>query len=345
MKSNFLDVLNEYDFLLPEEHIARYPLPQRQDSRLLAVQGNVLHDKKMSSLPDVLKKGDLLVFNNTKVMKARIHTYRKTGGAVEVFVTKILDDQNCCALIRPSRKIKEGEQFVLGDGYELQCVSRNTDQWHLRCLPSVQEIMDTYGEIPIPPYFKREATAEDEIRYQSIFADKLGAVAASTASLHIDAELQEKITNRGIDIATLTLHIGMGTFAPLREEHIQTKKLHREWFSLEEKTIRKIQATKTSGGRVIAVGTTVARCLESVAQDGELCAKSGETEIFIQEGFSFRVMDGLLTNFHLPQSSLLMLVCAFGGKETILRAYQHAIKENYRFYSYGDAMLILPDHK
>tara|TARA_B100000683_G_scaffold203532_1_gene196957 strand:- start:302 stop:922 length:621 start_codon:yes stop_codon:yes gene_type:complete len=202
--------------------------------------------------------------------------------------------------------------------------------------------MDLFGAIPIPPYFKREANEQDEERYQSIFAHEEGAVAASTACLHIDEKLRARLVEKGIGISTITLHIGTGTFAPLRQEQIEAKKLHKEWFSISDQAVLEILETKRSGGRVIAVGTTVTRCLESVAKTRGLIAQSGETDLFIQEGFSFQVIDGLLTNFHLPQSSLLMLVCALGGRETILEAYHHAIQKKYNFYSYGDAMLIDP---
>jgi S-adenosylmethionine:tRNA ribosyltransferase-isomerase len=341
MKSNPIAILDAYDYHLPDDRIACFPRPNRSDSRLLCIKNDVITDRYISDLLDVLRPGDRLVVNNTKVMKARIHTHRKTGGAVEVFITKIKDKQYCSALIRPSRRIKEGEELRLDEHHSILCLSRVGAAWRVRCTPSVQEVMDGFGSIPIPPYFKREANEEDEERYQSIFADQVGAVAASTASLHMSPELRDILLERGIDISTLTLHIGMGTFSPLREEQLLKKKLHKEWFSLSANTVEEILETKKSGGRVIAVGTTVTRCLESVAQQGELCEKSGETDLFIQNDFSFRVIDGLLTNFHLPKSSLLMLVCSFGGRDSILDAYQHAIENDYRFYSYGDAMLIL----
>ena len=202
--------------------------------------------------------------------------------------------------------------------------------------------MESFGSIPIPPYFKREANKQDEERYQSIFACEEGAVAASTACLHIDEMLRSRLIEKGVEISTVTLHIGTGTFAPLRQEQIESEKLHKEWFSISEQTVQDIVKTKKSGGRIIAVGTTVTRCLESVAKTGAFVAQSGETDLFIQEGFIFQVIDGLLTNFHLPQSSLLMLVCAFGGRKNILEAYHYAIQEKYHFYSYGDAMLVMP---
>ena len=343
MNTNTSSILQNYTFVLPEERIARFPRERRSDARLLHVNGKRIENRKIVDLVDLLQCGDRIVVNNTKVMKARIHTKRQTGGAVEVFFTKVHDYQHCSALIRPSRRIKEGEQFILDSEHTITCVGRRDGSWDLHCTPSVSSVMESFGSIPIPPYFKREANEQDEERYQSIFACEEGAVAASTASLHIDEMLRSRLMEKGIGISTITLHIGTGTFAPLRQEQIRSKKLHKEWFSLSEQTVQEILQTKEEGGRVIAVGTTVTRCLESAARDGVLTAQSGETDLFIQEGFSFRVIDGLLTNFHLPQSSLLMLVCTLGGREKILEAYHHAIQEDYNFYSYGDAMLVIPE--
>ncbi len=344
MNLDFSSFLARYDFTLPEDRIARFPLYNRIDSRILQVQGKKVLDGKMCDLPVLLQEGDRLVVNDTKVMHARIYTRRKTGGAVEILVTKIIDNQYCLAMIRPSRRIKNGEVFDIGSQH-IQCVRREGDLWVLECTPSVHEVMEKTGEIPIPPYFNRRATARDEERYQSIFAKELGAVAASTASLHLSEGLIQNLQSKGVTFSTITLHVGTGTFAPLREKQIIEKKLHAEWFSLSSQTVDDIKETKSKGGRVIAVGTTVTRCLESAALEGELYAKKGETDIFIQEDFSFRVIDGLLTNFHLPRSSLLMLVCAFGGRDSIMQAYHHAIENRYRFYSYGDAMLIWPTKK
>ena len=342
MNTETSSILQGYDFVLPEERIARFPRESRSGARLLHVQGGTIHDRKIVDLVELLQPGDRIVVNNTKVMKARIHTRRKTGGSVEVFLTKVHDDQHCSALIRPSRKIKQGEAFILDAEHRITCLARDGGSWELRCTPSVSSVMDSFGAIPIPPYFKREADERDEERYQSIFASEEGAVAASTACLHIDEQLRARLLKKGVGISTITLHIGTGTFAPLRQEQIEAKRLHKEWFSISEQTVNDIVQTKMEGGRIIAVGTTVTRCLESVAKEGKLIAQSGETDLFIQEGFLFQVIDGLLTNFHLPQSSLLMLACALGGREHILEAYQHAIQEKYNFYSYGDAMLIDP---
>ena len=333
--------LSRYDFDLPEDRIARFPLSNRIDSRILEVQAEQLVDARMRDLPLMLRSGDRLVVNDTKVMNARIYTQRQTGGAVEILVTKLIDEQHCLAMIRPSRRIKPSEVFSF-DTLQIQCLHREDALWMLKCTPSVHEIMAQAGEIPIPPYFNRRATPEDQERYQSLFAKNMGAVAASTASLHLSEQLIADLKTRGISFSTVTLHIGTGTFAPLREEQIEQKKLHSEWFSISQQTVDDIAKTKEEGGRVIAVGTTVTRCLESAALEGELCAKKGETDIFIREDFSFRVIDGLLTNFHLPKSSLLMLVCALGGQKSIMKAYHHAIAKKYRFYSYGDAMLIWP---
>lgn len=343
MNSDTSSILKDYDFVLPSVRIARFPRERRSDARLLHIHGSLMRDRGIVDLLDVLRRGDRIVVNNTKVMKARIHTKRQTGGSVEVFVTKVYDESHCSALIRPGRRIKEGEEFLLDDTHRIRCISRVGASWELECIPSVASVMDRFGSIPIPPYFKRAANEKDEERYQSIFACEEGAVAASTACLHIDASLQKRLLEKGVGISTLTLHIGTGTFAPLRSEQIEQKKLHKEWFFLSEQAVEEILETKKNGGRVIAVGTTVTRCLESVAQKGVLTAQEGETDLFIQDGFDFQVIDGLLTNFHLPQSSLLMLACAFGGRDNIMRAYEHAIQEEYDFYSYGDAMLIIPE--
>ena len=333
--------LSIYDFILAEDKIAKHPCEKREGSRLLVLQEQ-LQDGKMEDLASFFERGDLLVVNNTKVMKARIHTKKESGGKIEVFISQRYDDTHAYARIRPSRKIKAGACFQLDETHSIQCLERSDEGWHILCQPSVDAVMSGFGEIPIPPYLKRRAQPEDTQRYQSIFAQHLGAVAASTASLHLSPPLLEKLEERGVSIAQLTLHVGMGTFAPLREEQLREKKLHAEHFILPQETVDAIQKTKKSGGRVIAVGTTVTRCLEALALQGELCAKKGETDLFIQENFSFRVIDALLTNFHLPKSSLLMLVCAFGGQKRVLEAYQHAILHGYRFYSYGDAMLVFP---
>ena len=343
MNSDTSSLLKDYDFELPHGRIARFPREKRSDARLLYVEGKRKEDRKIMDLLNILRRGDRIVVNNTKVMKARIYTKRQTGGAVEILITKTMGQQRCFALIRPSRRIKEGEEFVLDSSHMIRCVSRIEGAWELDCFPSVSAVMDLFGSIPIPPYFKREANEKDEERYQSIFACEEGAVAASTASLHIDESLQNQLIEKGVGFSTLTLHIGTGTFAPLRTEQIEQKKLHKEWFSLSEQAVHEIRETKENGGRVIAVGTTVTRCLESVAKKGMFTAQKGETDLFIQEGFPFQVIDGLLTNFHLPQSSLLMLACSFGGRDNIMQAYEHAIKQEYDFYSYGDAMLIIPE--
>ena len=339
--SRMEDRLSAYDFILAEDKIAKHPCEKREGSRLLVLQEK-LRDAQMAQLPSFIEPGDLLVVNNTKVMNARIHTQRISGGKVEVFISEIQDDTHAYARIRPSRKIKQGESFELDEEHRIQCLERVGEGWLILCQPSVGSVMSRCGEIPIPPYLKRRAEPKDSERYQSVFARHLGAVAASTASLHLSETLLKQLSERGVSTAQLTLHVGMGTFAPLREEQLGERKLHIERFVLPQETVDPIKSTKARGGRVIAVGSTVTRCLESLALQGELCAKKGETDLFIQENFSFRVIDALLTNFHLPKSSLLMLVCAFGGQKRVLDAYQHAILHNYRFYSYGDAMLVFP---
>ncbi len=349
MSEEYERLLGRYDFNLPDSLIAIYPPEKRSGGRLLFLHENVVQDNTILNLPTLLHEGDLLVMNNTKVMAARVAAQRKTGGRVEVFVTKVHDRISCTGMIRPSRKIKEGEVlWVCHDngevaaGYTVTCVKREGALWQLRMHPGAAELMERCGQIPIPPYLNRKATEQDRLRYQTVFAGPLGAVAAPTAGLHLSSALMKSLEEKGVRLATITLHVGMGTFSPLREENIQRNALHAERYAVSKETAAAIVETKRRGGRVIAVGTTVTRCLESLAQDGGICDKIGETSLFIRENFPFQVIDGLLTNFHLPKSSLLMLVCAFGGRERVLNAYRHAIENHYRFYSYGDAMLLFP---
>ena len=349
--------ITDYDFVLPEKNIARYPPKNRDGGRLMVVSdcwdSNLRqHDSRyIVDLPRFLKMGDLLVVNNTKVIPARIFGRRRTGGKVEIFVLSYNVESNTANIMaKPSRKLKEGECIILENGLEsdredsLVLIEKQEEgQWVAQFQDDIISILDRCGQMPIPPYLQREAEDLDKERYQTVFARHEGAVAAPTAGLHLSSELLQKLQQNGVEIAEITLHVGIGTFRNIRQEDIDRGTLHRESFVVSEECVDAIQRCKQRGGRVIAVGTTVTRTLESLfLQQGSLIGCMGHTDIFIQPGFSFSVIDGLLTNFHLPQSSLLMLVSAICGRDRILDIYHQAIKEDYRFFSYGDAMLLLP---
>ena len=336
-------LLAPYNYHLPETQIARYPLEKRHSSRLLCLLPEQV-DSHVERLSDHLNEGDLLVFNNTQVMSARCQMRRQTGGKVELLMCELLDEKNVKLLAKPSRKLREGEilETQTTTGLQVQLIRLlGEGLWIARCFPSAQAVMDGVGEIPIPPYFQRDAIHEDHERYQTIYAKSQGAVAAPTAGLHFSETLFERLEQKGIGRAFLTLHVGIGTFRNLRESDIEAGKLHSERYILDPINAEKIRQVQNTGGRIIAVGTTSTRCLESIAlKHGEIRQDSGSTRLFIRDSFSFQVINGLLTNFHLPMSSLLMLVCAFGGHEAVMSAYRHAVSSGYRFYSYGDAMLL-----
>ena len=323
-----------FPFHLPPERIARHPPPSRDGGRLLCVP--TFEHRQITDLTDLLGPGDVLVVNDTRVMHARLHGRRATGGAVQVFLLQP-GPGDVEALVRPGRRLKEGERLDVGEG-SVQLLRRHDDgRWTVRCSPEPLALMDAHGEVPLPPYLNRDAEASDAERYQTTFAREPGAVAAPTAGLHLSRPLRDRLVQRGVRFATITLHVGIGTFRPLRQEDIDCGELHPEWYSVSEETVQIVQAAQ----RVIAVGTTSTRALESASTDGVLRAGSGVTRLFIQPGYSFQIVDGLLTNFHLPGSSLLMLVCALGGTTAVQKAYAEAIERGYRFYSYGDAMLLL----
>ncbi len=343
-------LLDSYDYGLPEEQIAKFPHQKRDGGRLLCLGQYGREDRHVLDLPEVLNDGDLLVVNDTAVMHARLRARRKTGGKVEIFLLEQSQDKPVSALLKPSRKLKVGEELCLIDkkdqvlnGCTVRLLEKKErGEWLVQTIPSSTELMEIAGEIPIPPYFNRSATDEDHVRYQTVFAGEPGAVAAPTAGLHLSNELIERLKEKGVRLAKVTLHVGIGTFRNIDEDDLNRGELHPEYFRIEEEAVRLIKETKKIGGRIIAVGTTVTRCLESVAAEhGNICETSGHTRLFIRDNFPFCVIDGLLTNFHLPRSSLLMLVCAFGGHEPVLSAYRHAVRAGYRFYSYGDAMLLL----
>lgn len=345
--------LKLYDYLLPESLIARYPPPDRDGGRLLDLRAAAPADRLIPDLPQLLDPGDLLVVNDARVLAARLNARRATGGAVEALLLSDVPDADGAvpAMLRPSRRLRPGERLQVErdgaalDGVALELVDTQPGgTWRVRPMPSAQAVMDAAGRLPLPPYFGREAEDLDTERYQTIFAAKPGAVAAPTAGLHLTAALLESLDARGVRLAQVTLYVGAGTFRNLRPSDLDSGELHPERFEISEQTAAAIAETRERGGRVVAVGTTSTRCLESAALPGRrVAAGAGETRLFIQPGYRWQVVDRLLTNFHLPQSSLLMLVCALGGRERVLAAYRHAVAQGYRFYSYGDAMLIDPE--
>jgi S-adenosylmethionine:tRNA ribosyltransferase-isomerase len=334
---------SDFEYSLPADLIAQTPLPVRSASRLLQLDGasRGYSDLRMSELPGLLQPGDLLVFNDTKVLPARLRAHRPSGGRVELLLERPLPPRAALVQMRASNSLRVGEQLSSAGG-PVQLRARHADLWEVELPQAPVEFFEQYGEVPLPPYINRAPDAHDRERYQSLFARVPGAVAAPTASLHFDAALLAALAERGIDSARITLHVGAGTFQPLRSEALEQHVMHAEWYAVPATTVEKINRARAAGGRVIAVGTTVARSLESAAVDA-LHACSGDTALFIRPGYRFRVVDGLLTNFHLPGSTLLMLVAAYAGLEPVLAAYRHAVEQRYRFFSYGDAMLIWPD--
>ncbi|MDX1377028.1 MAG: tRNA preQ1(34) S-adenosylmethionine ribosyltransferase-isomerase QueA [Burkholderiales bacterium] len=333
--------LSEFDYALPEALIAQHPAPERAQSRLLHLDAaGALHDRRFRDLPDLVAPQDLVVLNDTRVIRARLFGHKPTGGKVEVFVERIVAEHEALALARAGHPLKAGHRLILGDGVEAEVLGRDEDLFHVRFAEPVAALLERCGHVPLPPYIRHPDDAQDAERYQTVFADKPGAVAAPTAGLHFDAATLDAIRARGAAIAKITLHVGAGTFQPIRGETVESHRMHSERYAVPEATVAAIEAARTRSGRVLAVGTTVLRALESAARGGALRAAAGETELFVSPGFEFRVVDRLLTNFHLPRSSLLVLVAAFAGPQAVRRAYAHAIAARYRFYSYGDAMLI-----
>lgn len=338
--------LSDFSFDLPDELIARYPLESRSASRLLHIddQGHY-HDHSFTDILDLLNEGDLLVLNDTKVMKARLKGKRATGGAIEVLVERMLDTHTAHCHIKSSNSPKAGAELYIGEDSVLVTVQgRHENLFVVDFSQPILSVLDQYGQLPIPPYFNREAEEIDTERYQTVFHDpeKIASVAAPTASLHFDQDLLEKLAAKGVQKTFVTLHVGAGTFMPVRTTDITNHIMHSEWCDVPQSTIDLILETKTRGNKVIAVGTTATRALESAAQanDGKIAAWTGDTQIFIYPGYQFCIVDRLITNFHLPESTLLMLVSALSNRDNILSAYEHAVKERYRFFSYGDAMLI-----
>ena len=335
---------SDFNYDLPDDLIAQYPPEKREDSRLLyldAVSGRI-SDHGFTDLVSLVNPEDMLVFNDTRVIPARLYGVKETGGRVEILVERIIGDQEMLAQIRASKSPPGGSRIILENQQTLQVTGRQGEFFKVRSEANdfLPDILDAIGHIPLPPYIKRDDQHLDRDRYQTVYARHAGAVAAPTAGLHFSDAMLDKIQARGCETGFVTLHVGAGTFQPVRVENIEDHKMHSEYFAIDEQLCEDVNRTRRNGGRIIAVGTTTVRALESSAADGELQPRRAETDIFIVPGFRFQVVDAMLTNFHLPESTLLMLVCAFAGKENIMQAYQHAVRERYRFFSYGDAMFI-----
>lgn len=333
--------LDDFDFPLPPELIAQAPLERRSASRLLKVAGASLRDLAFADLPDLLSPGDLLVMNDTRVIHARLLGKKESGGQVEVMVERPLERvTDVLAQVRASKSPKPGGRLILEDALEVEVIGRDGEFYHLRFPGDALALIERHGRLPLPPYIERFAESADETRYQTVFAREKGSVAAPTAGLHFDEALLRHLQDKEINVAHVTLHVGAGTFQPVRVHRIADHRMHRERFHIPAATVAAVEACRARGGKVVAVGTTSLRTLESAARNGALQAGGGETDIFITPGFRFQVVDRLITNFHLPRSTLLMLVSAFAGLENIRAAYAHAIAGQYRFFSYGDAMLL-----
>lgn len=333
--------LSDFDYELPGELIAKYPPEKRRDSRLLVV-GDTLSDRAFAELPGLLRSGDLLIFNDTRVIRARLNGRKQTGGRVEILVERILSDGEILAQIRASKSPKQGSVLELPGGCEATVCGREHDMFHLALTQTVADYLERHGQVPLPPYIDRSAEASDSDRYQTIYARRPGAVAAPTAGLHFDERMFEETRELGVQHQFVTLHVGAGTFQPLREGRVTSNHLHAERVEVSPEVCEAVRRTRAAHGRVIAVGTTSVRALETASLGGEIQPFNGETELFIVPGFEFRSIDAILSNFHLPRSSLLMLIAAFAGRQRILDAYRHAVDNRYRFFSYGDAMLAWP---
>jgi len=335
--------LADFDFNLPPELVAQHPAPERSASRLLDGRGPLPVDRVFRDLPALLEPGDLLVFNDTRVVKARLLGEKPTGGAVEALVERVLPGHEVLAHLRASKSPRPGGLVRFADAFDAQVLGRagpDNALFHLRFPDDPFVLLQRHGHVPLPPYITHDDAPDDVARYQTVFAERPGAVAAPTASLHFDEAVLAALEARGVRRAAVTLHVGAGTFQPVRTERLEEHRMHSEWFEVGAETVAAIAATRAAGGRIVAAGTTTLRALESAAQAGTLAPFSGETEIFIRPGFEFRVVDRLITNFHLPKSTLLMLVSAFAGHAHVRALYRHAIEARYRFFSYGDAMLL-----
>jgi len=334
--------ISEFDYSLPDELIAQYPTDERRASRLLEVGASLL-DRHFGELPDILRAGDLLVFNDTRVIHARLRAHKETGGRVEVLVERVEAENRVIAQVSASKSPKAGGRLLFVDDVEAVVEGRDGEFFELTFSVPVMPFLEQHGEVPLPPYLNRPAESADDERYQTVYARDLGAVAAPTAGLHFDNEMLQDTVAQGVRHAWVTLHVGAGTFQALRHEDVAENRLHSERVQVDADCCEAIRETRVAGGRVIAVGTTSVRALESASRSGQIEPFNGETDLFILPGYRFLAVDAMITNFHLPQSSLLMLVAAFAGTGRILNAYRHAVQERYRFFSYGDAMFLTPE--
>jgi len=335
--------IEDFDYRLPSELIAQRPSDARTASRLLRVGADTLINHRFADLPQLIEPGDLLVFNDTRVIKARLFGRKETGGQIEVLIERVLSDHEALAQVHAGRAAKPGSTLQLAAGLDVRVLGRVGEFYHLRFPEgsSVLEQLERHGSVPLPPYISHAPKADDERRYQTVYAKSPGAVAAPTAGLHFDEPLLAALAQGGVEFAYVTLHVGAGTFQPVRVKNLAEHRMHGEYYEIPAATASAIEAARKRRGKIIAVGTTTVRCLEaSAAAHGAPVAGAAETDLFITPGFGFRVVDRLITNFHLPKSTLLVLVSAFAGIEPIRRAYRHAIEQRYRFYSYGDAMLV-----
>ena len=337
--------LSDFDFDLPAERIAQTPLPDRSASRLLHLDGMAIVDRQFADIVGLLAPGDLLVMNDTRVLKARFFGVKETGGNVEVLVERILDSRTVLAQVRASKSPKPGNRIRLADAFNVTAGERAGEFFTLVFDGDVFELIEAHGRLPLPPYIEHDADEFDETRYQTVYSREPGAVAAPTAGLHFDEALLAALKAKGVNFAYVTLHVGAGTFQPVRVEALAEHKMHTEWYTVPQETVDAVRAAKAAGRDVVAVGTTSLRALESASQSGELVAGSADTALFITPGYTFKTVSRLITNFHLPKSTLLMLVSAFAGYDAIRAAYAHAIASQYRFFSYGDAMLLTTDNK
>jgi len=335
---------SDFDYHLPEHLIAQKPLADRVASRMLSMNKltGTIKDQQFTDLIDLINEDDLLVLNDTKVIPARLYGKKQTGGKVEILIERVQDEHHALAHIRSSKSPKADSIIELDNGFSCRVTGREND---LFCLEvgnenTVLDLLDQIGHIPLPPYITRADDKDDLTRYQTVFAKQAGAVAAPTAGLHFDQNTIDKLDKKGVNKAFVTLHVGSGTFRPVKVDILSEHVMHKEYYSVSQATVDAVQQTKEKGGRVIAIGTTAVRALESASRSGQLTAGFGDTDLFITPGYSFKSVDAMLTNFHLPESTLLMLISAFAGYDHVMNAYQHAIKQQYRFFSYGDAMFL-----
>ncbi len=334
--------ISDFDYELPDELIARYPATDRRGSRLLELDRGI-SDRVFSDFASLLKPNDLLVFNDTRVIKARLAARKASGGRAEILIERVQSERAALAHVKASKSPKAGGRLLLAEDVVAEVMGRDGDLYALQFSVDVLPFLETHGDVPLPPYLGRDAESDDIERYQTVYARDPGAVAAPTAGLHFDEAMLAETREAGARHAWVTLHVGAGTFQSLREKDIQDNRLHSERVEVSEACCEAIDAAKAAGGRVIAIGTTTVRSLECASASGRVQPYSGETDMFILPGYEFRTVDAMITNFHLPQSSLLMLVAAFAGKDRILEAYRHAVREKYRFFSYGDAMFLTPE--